>query len=546
MNFTECLRAYFSFFQNAEFTQGDALPTQEQCERYLADYKEDFYTRKAPVHATASAFVMNRDLTKVLFAYHKIYDSYAWLGGHADGETDLLAVALREAKEESSLAEVLPYSHIPVSVRLLPVRSHVKRGEQVPEHFHLDVCFCLIAEESSKIAPKTDENTSVAWLNAEKLSDYVKEKNMLPVYAGCIAAIRRIEAKKRESLPLLPSLLLPWFTENKRDLPWRHTADAYRVWVSEIMLQQTRVEAVKKYYERFLARLPSVFDLAACEEDELLKLWEGLGYYNRVRNMQKAAKLVVEKYNGQFPSEAAELKKLPGIGEYTAGAVASIAFGKPSPAVDGNVIRVLSRYLEDYRSSEELKTALQAPLAKIYPEGECSAFTQSLMELGALVCTPDSPDCSRCPLQAECLAYRSNAEDELPIIPQKKPRKTYDLNVFLMITPQGIGIRKRKEKGVLFGLWEFPNMPDENPSASAPEVLANLKLHVKGAISERRHTHIFTHLVWNMRAFLFDTDDITPNVFPNLTYLPLSEIEAKISVPSAFRWCLQDLQKFYN
>ena len=258
----------------------------------------------------------------------------------------------------------------------------------------------------------------------------------------------------------VPAPLIAWYRENKRDLPWRVNPTPYRVWVSEIMLQQTRVEAAKEYYLRFLKELPTVEDLAACEEEKLLKLWEGLGYYSRVRNMQKAAKTVVEEYGGQFPSDEKRLKKLSGIGEYTAGAISSIAFYKRTAAVDGNVMRVLSRYAEDATDISDLayRKHLKEKLEEIYPkEGlACSDFTQALMELGATVCTPAVWRCEDCPLKNDCSAYKHGTQGRFPVVPQKKEKRKEKISVFLILTPDGIAVRKR-EKGVLKGMNEFPS-----------------------------------------------------------------------------------------
>lgn len=247
----------------------------------------------------------------------------------------------------------------------------------------------------------------------------------------------------------IPTPLIAWYRQNKRTLPWRQTHGGYEVWVSEIMLQQTRVEAAKEYYLRFLKELPRVEDLAACSEEKLLKLWEGLGYYSRVRNMQKAAKKIVEEY-GQFPSDEKTLRSLPGIGEYTAGAISSIAFYKRAAAVDGNVMRVLSRYAENPTdiSKAEYKRYLKEKLEEIYPEeGEgCSDFTQSLMELGALVCTPSVWRCESCPLREDCSARRNATQANFPVLPEKKAKRKEKLYVFLLSTPTGLAIRKRKRK----------------------------------------------------------------------------------------------------
>ena len=233
----------------------------------------------------------------------------------------------------------------------------------------------------------------------------------------------------------LPTLLLPWYEANKRDLPWRQDREPYHVWLSEIMLQQTRVEAVRSYYIRFLAALPTVRALAEADPEQLNKLWEGLGYYSRVRNLQKAAKQIMDLHSGIFPSDHEEIRKLAGIGDYTAGAVGSICFGLPTPAVDGNVLRVCSRLTADSSPIDkpQTKKALTASLAEIYPEGRCGDFTQALMELGATVCVPNgAPKCEACPLSAICLAHRDSLETELPIKTAKKPRRQEQMTVFVL------------------------------------------------------------------------------------------------------------------
>ena len=214
-------------------------------------------------------------------------------------------------------------------------------------------------------------------------------------------------------LKQLPSLLLPWFARHRRELPWRRDKEPYHVWLSEIMLQQTRVEAVRGYYERFLERLPTVGALARAEENELLKLWEGLGYYSRVRNLQKAAQCIVDEYGGVFPRTYDEIRALPGIGPYTAGAICSICFELPTPAVDGNVVRVLSRFLADDApvTDERVKRETARRLAEVYPRGHCGDFTQALMELGATVCLPNgAPLCESCPLRELCRAHLAGTE----------------------------------------------------------------------------------------------------------------------------------------
>ena len=261
--------------------------------------------------------------------------------------------------------------------------------------------------------------------------------------------------------PQLPGVLLPWYEENKRDLPWRQDRDPYHVWVSEIMLQQTRVEAVKGYYARFLQTLPTLADLANADDEQLHKLWEGLGYYSRVRNLKKAAQVVMQKYNGVFPRKYEDVLALPGIGEYTAGAVCSIAFNQPTPAVDGNVLRVAARLCDDATPIDNLafKKTVQKELGKIYPE-RAGEFTQALMELGATVCGPNrKPVCESCPCNSICLAHKNGTADELPIKTPKKNRRIEEKTVFILSCDGEYALQKRPGKGLLAGLWQFPNVP---------------------------------------------------------------------------------------
>ena len=334
-------------------------------------------------------------------------------------------------------------------------------------------------------------------------------------------------------LSALPDLLLPWYDENKRDLPWRKNTDPYRVWVSEIMLQQTRVEAAKSYYIRFLEQLPTVRDLACCSEEKLLKLWEGLGYYSRAKNMQKGAKQILEL--GGFPDSAENLKKICGVGEYTAGAVASIAFGKPSPAVDGNVVRVLSRFLGDARPDKVLRPEYTTLLAPVYPEKRCGDFTQSLMELGAIVCTPRSPSCSSCPLSALC----NTKGDSLPLKKEKPERKISDLILFVFFDHKGIWLEKR-ESGVLNGMWQFFNTQGTLSSSDAEKYLKEKGLNHFTIGKSKSHKHVFTHLIWNMTAYPVFTQENLSSLtgFSSLQYFTKRETLGEISLPSAFRWCL--------
>lgn len=330
---------------------------------------------------------------------------------------------------------------------------------------------------------------------------------------------------------LIPAPLLSWYRVNKRDLAWRLNADPYRVWVSEIMLQQTRVDAVKEYYARFLKELPTVFDLASCEEEKLLKLWEGLGYYSRARNLQKTAKTVVEKYDGVFPKSVKDLRELAGIGEYTAGAIASIAYYQREPAVDGNVFRVASRLTQNPTPIDEPKYRkyLTEKLREIYPEEgvACSEFTQSLMELGALVCKPQSPDCAFCPLKAICLSYKNATQDKFPVLPIKKEKRKEQVCVLIVSTPDGIAVRKR-ESGVLKSMNEFPSFVGLDLKSAVKEAgISSYKL-----IKTRKFTHIFTHIVWEMTAYWIESQK---SAYPCYS---LEEIEKTVSLPTAFKQCL--------
>ncbi len=341
--------------------------------------------------------------------------------------------------------------------------------------------------------------------------------------------------KKFEFFPL-PEYLLPWFYENKRDLPWRKVKDAYAVWVSEIMLQQTRVEAAKEHYIRFMRALPTVFDLAACDDEKLMKLWEGLGYYSRARNMKKCAKTVVEEYGGVFPRDKKLLQKLSGIGEYTAGAVSSIAYDEKNPAVDGNVLRVCARVQGDFTpiDSPERKKELYASLASVYPDA-AGDYTQSLMELGALICLPENPKCAVCPMQGKCKAEREGWQNDLPVIPKKADKKRVFLNVFLIRTPQGALLKKRPEKGVLAGMWEFPNCETTENSGEVEAQLSSLGFQNFTAQKQSGHTHVFTHLIWEMTAYTVETSDMPPTFTP----FSMEKIKKEVSLASAFKWCLK-------
>ena len=298
-------------------------------------------------------------------------------------------------------------------------------------------------------------------------------------------------------------------------------------------MQQTRVEAVKDYYTRFMQALPTVEDLAACEEEKLLKLWEGLGYYSRARNLQKAAKMIVAA-GGEFPKNKKELQGLPGVGSYTAGAIASIAYGQPVAAVDGNVFRVASRLAEDPTVISDVKYRkyLEEAISAVYPDEEkgCADFTQSLFELGALICKPKTPDCAVCPLKALCRAYANGTQALFPVLPEKKAQRAEKVFVFLLQTPQGFCVRRREE-GVLKGMNELPSVvvTDGEPPEN---ILNDWGMYAFTEIKRKNYTHIFTHIRWDITCVWVETD------YAPFDAYALDEIEESISLPTAFKQCL--------
>ena len=339
-------------------------------------------------------------------------------------------------------------------------------------------------------------------------------------------------------LQLLPELLLPWFQENQRDLPWRKDREPYHVWLSEIMLQQTRVEAVKGYYARFLDTLPDIQALADAEEAQLLKLWEGLGYYSRVRNLQRAAKEIMSTYNGTFPTDYTAIRALPGIGDYTAGAISSICFDAPTPAVDGNVLRGITRLCDYYGCTDDqrVKKEISSELSAIYPSA-AGQFTQALMELGATVCVPNGqPLCQSCPLAGICLAKERNTVSLLPVRAEKKQRKTQDLTVFLLTCGTEIAIRKRPKKGLLAGLYEFPHLPGRLTPEEIISAAEDWGLQPEYLEKIVGRNHIFTHITWNMtgaRLHCGSKNDAFLWVTPE-------ELQTTYALPTAFRQFLAD------
>ena len=333
-------------------------------------------------------------------------------------------------------------------------------------------------------------------------------------------------------LNALAEPLLAWYDENKRALPWRGTRDPYKIWVSEIMLQQTRVAAVIPYYQRWMAELPDVAALAAVEEETLLKLWEGLGYYSRARNLKKAACVLMEEYGGQFPRTHAELIKLPGIGAYTAGAIASIAFKERVAAVDGNVLRVAARtaLLEGDIMDQRVRREMQARMDQATPGDRPGDFNQALMDLGATVCLPNgAPNCAVCPLASLCGAHALGREQELPVKRKKAPRRVEEMTVFLLFCQGRAALRKRGDTGLLAGLWEFPHVPGTLDEASAGAVLAAWGLSPLDWREKIEAKHIFTHVEWRMTGYLLDVMEAAGD----FAWATAAQMEA-LAVPSAF------------
>lgn len=328
--------------------------------------------------------------------------------------------------------------------------------------------------------------------------------------------------------------LLSWYQKNKRDLPWRHTADPYQIWVSEIMLQQTRVEAVIPYYERFLKRLPTLKDLAEISEDELLKLWEGLGYYSRVRNMQKCAKALLSKGMKTLPRTYEELITLPGIGPYTAGAIASIAFQEKVSAVDGNVLRVNARLLasKENISDPRVRKKVEKALNKVMPP-ESGEFNQALMELGATICIPANPRCNICPISAYCKGYEKGLMRTLPIKEKKKKQIEKSYTVFLLWKNNKVAIQKRKDKGLLASLFEFPNIEKSLEKKEIPYTASKI-------IETPIYKHIFSHQIWYMKGYIVYIEESLEEDF---LWVTLEELESTYSLPTAFKYFLEDLKK---
>jgi len=360
------------------------------------------------------------------------------------------------------------------------------------------------------------------------------------------------EGKKlsdKERLTFAYGPLLSWYREHKRDLPWRENKDAYRIWISEIMLQQTRVEAVKPYFFRFMEHFPTVESLACAHDDELMKCWEGLGYYSRARNLKKAAGVIVEQYGGKLPDSREKLLELPGIGSYTAGAIASIAYEIPAPAVDGNVLRVLSRVCGSREDilKQSTKKKMEALVSEIIQEGEAGDFNQALIEIGAMVCVPNgAPICDSCPFYTVCAARAEELTGEIPVKTPKKKRKIEEKTVLILQYGEKIAIRKRGEEGLLASLYEFISIPgkvEEGELADyfdeeiAPEKLPDAK-------------HIFSHVEWHMTGYRIPITEIPPKLAgehsEDFILAEFKELKEKYPIPNAFAAYKEFLKQWFE
>ena len=356
--------------------------------------------------------------------------------------------------------------------------------------------------------------------------------------------------QRKENLEEAIALLPQWYGTHARDLPWRADREPYHVWISEIMLQQTRVEAVKAYYIRFMEALPSIRDLAECEEALLLKLWEGLGYYSRARNLHRAAQTVMDEYGGRFPDTYEEIRKLSGIGPYTAGAVASIAFREPAAAVDGNVLRVLARLQNDARDisdpavKKERSAQIRAFL-QTHPQEDPGIVNQALMELGAVVCVPNGePHCGDCPWGGLCRARSAGTTAERPVRKKAKPRRVQHRTVLLITDGERVLMHRRSEEGLLSGMDEPVNLEGEASADEIPDIVRAYGLDPLRVIKAPQAKHIFTHLEWEMTGYLVRITQARQEALPAGCFFADREMLSETcAVPAAFKvyreWILE-------
>ncbi|QSX09642.1 A/G-specific adenine glycosylase [Alkalibacter rhizosphaerae] len=328
--------------------------------------------------------------------------------------------------------------------------------------------------------------------------------------------------------------LVAWYKNNARRLPWRDDPAPYKTWISEIMLQQTKVDTVIPYFKRFMDELPDVDSLASVDQDRLFKLWEGLGYYTRCKNLKKAAQIVMQRYGGELPDDYASLLSLPGIGPYTAGAVASISFGLPTPAIDGNVLRVISRRygIKENIGKIAVKRKIESLVLDMMPKNEPGTFNQSLMELGAQVCIPNGkPLCQACPWESSCISYKNGWIDEIPYKDKKKPRRTEAKTILVVVSNNLVAIQQRIEGGLLSGMWEFPNTEGKMEDGQVQEWGGKNSLHTVSVVPMGEAKHLFSHVEWHMIGYLVEVND--PVHVPGWQWATLEDLEHRFALPSA-------------
>jgi A/G-specific adenine glycosylase len=337
---------------------------------------------------------------------------------------------------------------------------------------------------------------------------------------------------------LISKKLIHWFEKNQRDLPFRKTCDPYSVWISEIMLQQTRVDTVIGYYSRFLKKFPNVFRLSKAKPDQVLKAWEGLGYYSRARNIHQAAKDIVSRHGGKFPEEYDKIIALPGIGKYTVGAILSIAFGKRYPAVDGNVLRVISRIfrIKESVDSPIVKKRVEEIVLQLMPKDKTSQFTQGLMELGAIICVPENPRCQECPIWQYCEAYKKGVQNHLPVKGEKaKPKIIYRYVAVIRDSEEKkVLMHKRASNGVLAGLWEFPGVEAKTKREFLSKFTKAYQLKIKDIKYWMDVEHVFTHLRWKMKVYKCLLFPETKSLLKTLKWVNQKEMN-RLTIPTAFQ-----------
>lgn len=337
----------------------------------------------------------------------------------------------------------------------------------------------------------------------------------------------------------IANALLTWYHISKRDLPWRENHHPYRIWISEVMLQQTQVDTVIGYFNRFMKAFPTIESLAYAQEEQVLKIWEGLGYYSRAKRLKQAAEVIVKDYNGSFPSTYEQVIKLPGVGPYTAGAVLSIAHNLPLPAVDGNVLRVFARVFEDDRDIGDMKTrkAFEKMAIALLPE-DARHYNQSLMELGATVCTPKKPKCEVCPIHSYCKAHASNKQTDLPVKKKRQKNKPLHMEVALVQHGNSTLIVKRPTEGLLADLWGFPIIKRDEALASGKSIQLELEdflgttVSFVGEVKEAKH--VFSHRTWHMTLYKFDMDSMVEPHYPQVAWIDLTK-ESDLPLPTAFK-----------